>query len=128
MDEADGAFIEVCAAVLAGMLERDAVVTLQTADGTATCECTYECSSMTFPPPLSSPSATGAVDYEAISVQFTFTPDSTVACANITVLNDAIYEDPEDFTVSLSTQDPSVDIDPGRQTGTAIITDDDREL
>ena len=35
--EADGAFIEVCAIVLSSeVLEREAVVTLQTADGSAT--------------------------------------------------------------------------------------------
>ena len=36
--EMDGAFIEVCAIVLSPeMLEREAVVTLQSADGSATC-------------------------------------------------------------------------------------------
>lgn len=42
--EADGAFIEVCAIVANPPLQRNAVVTLQSADGTATCElrlCSY---------------------------------------------------------------------------------------
>lgn len=38
VDEEDGAFVEVCVIVTEGMLARDAVVTLQTVDGSATCE------------------------------------------------------------------------------------------
>ena len=76
-------------------------------------------------PPLSSPSATGDIDYEAVSVCLTFILPSTTVCTNIRVLNDVIYEDPENFTITLTT---SLDIDPDRRIGTAIITDDDREL
>ena len=43
VDEEDGAFIEVCALVTEGLLMRDAVVTLQTTDGTATCKSLADC-------------------------------------------------------------------------------------
>ena len=40
-EEEDGAIIEVCALVSQGILERDVVATLQTTDGSATCEKAY---------------------------------------------------------------------------------------
>ena len=43
VDEEDGAFIEVCALVTEGELARDAVVMLQTTDGTATCKSLGDC-------------------------------------------------------------------------------------
>ncbi len=50
--EADGAFIEVCVVVTDGSLERDATVTLQSADGSAGGEFKHqfiEVSSITLP-------------------------------------------------------------------------------
>ena len=38
MNEEDGAFIQVCVNITEGELARDASVTLQTTDGTATCK------------------------------------------------------------------------------------------
>ena len=74
------------------------------------------------------PLATGAIDYIALNSDLTFSPGNKRVCSNVSIINDAVYEDPEDFTVSISTSDPSVIIDPTRESGTATILDDDGKL
>ena len=103
--EGDGAFVEVCARVFEGMLERNAVVTLQTMDGTAL-------------------SQGAEPDYEPLTVQLTFTPSMTEICRNVVIVNDVYYEDPEDLTVGLTTDEPNVMLMP--DTGTITIVDDER--
>ena len=103
--EGDGAFVEVCARVFEGMLERNAVVTLQTMDGTAL-------------------SQGAEPDYEPLTVQLTFTPSMTEICQNVAIVNDVYYEDPEDLTVGLTTDEPNVMLMP--DTGTITIVDDER--
>lgn len=103
--EEAGAFVEVCARVFEGELERNAVVTLQTRDGTALSQ---------GPEP----------DYESLSVQLVFTPSMTEICQNVAIINDEFYEDPEDLTVRLTTEDEDVDLVP--DTGTITILDDER--
>lgn len=70
-------------------------------------------------------SAVGNADFVALDAAIPFGPGENRMCVNISVLNDNIYEDPENFSVVLGTEDESVDVDPTRQTGTATITDDD---
>ena len=103
--EGDGAFVEVCARVFEGMLERNAVVTLQTMDSTAL-------------------SQGAEPDYESLTVQLTFTPSMTEICRNVVIVNDVYYEDPEDLTVGLTTDEPNVMLMP--DTGTITIVDDER--
>ena len=55
-------------------------------------------------------------------------PEVRRICRNISIIDDAFYEDPENFEVSLSTTDPSVMIDPTRQTGEATIVDNDGKV
>jgi hypothetical protein len=42
VNEEEGAFIEVCAVIENGTLSRDAIVTLQSMDSSATCKSTYK--------------------------------------------------------------------------------------
>ena len=102
--EGDGVVVEVCARVFDGELERDAVVTLQTRDGSAV-------------------SQGAEPDYQTLSIQLTFTPSMIVMCRNITILNDVFYEDPENLTVVLTTVDPDVTLTPDE--GTITILDED---
>ena len=102
--EGAGAFVEVCARVFEGMLERDAIVTLQTMDGTAV-------------------SQGAEPDYQSLTVQLTFTPSMTEICQNVMIINDDYYEDPEDLTVRLTTVDPAVTLMPDM--GTITIVDDE---
>ena len=99
--EGPGALVEVCARVFEGMLERNAIVTLQTMDGTAL-----------------SPG-----DYQSLTVELTFTPSMTEICQNVMITNDNNYEDPEDLTVGLTTIDPAVTLMPDM--GTITIVDDE---
>ena len=57
-------------------------------------------------------------DYTAFTVVLTFTPMETRLCYNVSIRNDDISEDSEDFLVGLSTTDASVDLTPS----TARIT------
>ena len=69
--------------------------------------------------------ASGNRDFEALNSDLTFSPGNRRVCSNITIFNDVVYEDPENFEVTLSTTDPSVSVDPNRQTGEATIFDND---
>ena len=102
--EGPGAFVEVCARVFEGMLERNAIVTLLTMDGTAL-------------------SQGAEPDYVSLSVELTFTPSMTEICQNVMITNDDYYEDPEDLTVRLTTVDPDVTLMPDM--GTITIVDDE---
>ena len=68
--------------------------------------------------------AIAPMDYEALNVDLTFVPGEIPrVCDNVTVLNDDISENPEDFFVTLSTTDPSAEVDPDRDVATATIND-----
>ena len=100
--EGDGVFVEVCARVFNGQLERNAVVTLQTMDDSAVSQGTE-------------------LDYQSLTVQLTFTPNMTEICRNVILINDVFYEDPEQLTVRLTTVDPDVVFMPDE--GTITILD-----
>ena len=100
--EGDGVFVEVCARVFNGQLERNAVVTLQTMDDSAVSQGTE-------------------LDYQSLTVQLTFTPNMTEICRNVVLINDVFYEDPEQLTVRLTTVDPDVVFMPDE--GTITILD-----
>ena len=102
--EGDGIVEEVCARVLDGELETDAVVTLQTMHGSAV-------------------SWEAEPDYQILSIQLTFTPRMIEMCCNVTILNDMFYEDPEDLTVVLTTDEPYLTLMP--DVGTITILDED---
>ena len=102
--EGDGVLVTVCARVFEGQLERDAVVTFRTVEGTAV--------SQGVEP-----------DYQALTVQLTFTSSMTEICRDITIINDVFYEDPENFNVILTTVDPDVILNP--DTGTITVLDED---
>ena len=102
--EGDGAFVEVCAWVFIGQLERDAIVTLQTVDVTAVSQGTEP-------------------DYQSLSVQLTFTPNMIEICSNVSIINDVFYEDSENLDVQLTTVDPDVILMPDR--GTITILDEE---
>ena len=102
--EGDGAFVEVCAQVFDGQLERNAIVTLQTMDGSAVSQGTEP-------------------DYQSLTVQLTFMPSMLEICRNVIIINDVFYEDPEQLTVGLTTDDVFVDLMPDE--GTITILDEE---
>ena len=103
--EGDGVLVEVCARIFSGELERDAVVILQTEDGSAVSQGAAE------------------PDFESLSVELTFTPSINELCSNVTIINNQLYEDPETFDVSLITTDQDVTLSPDM--GTVTILDED---
>ena len=104
--EGDDASIEVCARVFEGVVERNAVVTLQTMDGTALSQGTEP-------------------DYEPLTVQLTFTPSMTEICRNVVIVNDVYYESDENFTLQLSTVDPDIELILSNNKGIITIKDDE---
>ena len=105
--EGDGAFVEVCVRVFNGQLERDAILTLQTVDGSAVSQ---------GPEP----------DYQSLSVQLTFTPSMTEICHNVIIIDDSITENSKLFAGLLSSIDSAVILAP--DTASVEILDNDREL
>lgn len=73
--------------------------------------------------------AVGEVDFIALDAEIiTFRADQNRMCIDVMILNDNLDEDLEDFFIILDTEDLLVNIDPTRQNGTAVITDDDGKL
>ena len=64
-------------------------------------------------------------DYVSVDKTLTLVPEDPVprACTNITILNDDIFEDAETFRVSLSSEDPRVNIAPDGDTTIVTIFD-----
>ena len=73
-------------------------------------------------------SATSPQDFTAISVQLIFSPTQNRQTANISIINDSIFEDSEEFSVLLTLVSPQsrVRLD-GSNTTTVLISDDDSE-
>ena len=65
----------------------------------------------------------GDVDYVSTSVTLTFDESSTRACSDISITPDDIYEGDETFSVTLTTGDGDVTLEP--DSGVVTITDDD---
>ena len=104
--EGDDASIEVCVRVFEGVVERNAIVTLQTMDGTAL-------------------SQGAEPDYEPLTVQLIFTPNMTEICRNVVIVNDVYYESDENFILQLSTVDPDIELILSNNKGMITIKDDE---
>ena len=65
----------------------------------------------------------GDVDYVSTSVTLTFDESSTRVCSDISITPDDIYEGDETFSVTLTTGDGDVTLEP--DSGVVTITDDD---
>ena len=63
------------------------------------------------------------MDYVSTTVTLTFNGTSTTACTDISITPDDDYEGNEIFSVSLTTTDSNVTLNPDR--GQVTITDDD---
>ena len=107
-------------------LERDVVVTVQTADGTATGGLSFihrdivDVLFMIFlPPPI-------ATDYTSVTIVLTFNADNTNRTVMIPIVGDNVVEGTESFTVSLTTGDSAINLSP--QTTTVTIQDDDSKI
>ena len=73
-------------------------------------------------------SATSPQDFTAISVQLMFSPAQNRQTVSISIINDGIFEDSEEFFVLLTPVSPQsrVRLD-GSNTTTVLISDDDSE-
>ena len=74
-------------------------------------------------------SATSPQDFTSISVQLTFSPTQNRQTVSISIINDGIFEDSEEFTVLLTPVSPQsrVRLD-GSNTTTVLISDDNSKL
>ena len=131
--------MEVCVLVTSGALQRDATVILSSVNdeavGKRRTSTNYAWCHVitTVKGPLlvirkssvllSSP-APG--DYDAVVEFLTFSASVNRICRNVSTVEDAILEEDEDFTLTLTTTDGSVDLNPDEATVTII--DDDRTL
>ena len=62
-------------------------------------------------------------DYGTLRTQLTFSHGIRRQCRSINIVDDNFYEGTETFTVSVSTSDPSITVDPNF--GVAYIFDDE---
>jgi len=122
----DGGSVEVCAVVVEGVLERSAEVSISTVDGSATGQLVF------CPFPILSgmskywSSLSGGEDYTSITTVLTFDGSNTRGCSDVPITDDNIYEDDETFSVTLTTEDGDVTLEP--DSGVVIITDEDGGL
>ena len=65
-------------------------------------------------------------DYDAVAEVLTFSTSVNRVCRNVSSVEDDIFEEDEDFTLTLTTADGSVDLNPDEANVTII--DDDRTL
>ena len=103
VDEGDGT-VQVCAILVSGTLERTVTFTLSTQDSSAT--------------------STDPLDFSAVLEELTFNQTTARQCVDIPIEDDNIVEEPENFTVVVSGDDPDVDFTP--PTSVVTITDNDR--
>ena len=62
-------------------------------------------------------------DYEALSVELTFSASVNRACANVIIHEDILAEGPEEIGITLTTTDVDVTLDPSE--GVIVIEDVD---
>ena len=111
--------VQVCARILDGSLQRDAVAILSTTDGTATG--VLLALPRSFNDNLLSPLAPD--DYTAVNVPLVFSESNTMECVDISIHTDALDEVNEMFSLNLDTDDSSVILDP--QSAPVTIIDSD---
>ncbi|XP_064387674.1 uncharacterized protein LOC135335909 isoform X6 [Halichondria panicea] len=98
----EGGVQEVCAVLVSGTLERDAIVTLSTADG----------------------SAIAPGDYSPLSVMLLmFNAGTTRACANLITETDQVVEGLETLELRLTTDDSAVILNPDTSNVKIVDTD-----
>ena len=107
-------------------LERDVVVIVQTADGTATGEALFSYTDIVdvlfmifLPPPI-------ATDYTSVTMVLTFNAVTATQTMMIPIIGDNVVEGTESFTVSLTTGDSAIMLIP--HTATVTIQDDDSKI
>ena len=64
-------------------------------------------------------------DYQSVNQDVTFQPDAKRQCVKVPIVNDDDLENEERFTLSITTVNDRVNIEP--DTTTVVITDDDGE-
>ena len=110
--------IEVCAVITSGSLERSVVVTLAPAEGTATGE-----KSMIINVAAMNDDVPDPEDFKREEMMLTFDQNVSRVCIDIPIEDDDISEDPEDFPVILTSDDP--DVSSTRPMTNVTIVDDD---
>ena len=121
--------VSVSVSMQDGSLARDVVVTVETMDGTATggtlshiqtsymCRCVIHV--LSFHPPAPS-------DYTSVTTMLTFNAGNTNQTVMLPIIDNMVEEVTESFTVSLTTGDSAVILNPS--TITVTIEDDDSKL
>jgi hypothetical protein len=125
VDGASSGFIQQLTVVVAGLSVND--VTVPEAGGPATFSVTLSAPSpspVTVQFATANGTATAPADYTTTSVPVTFLPGQTTRQAAVPIVNDAVDEPNETFTVKLSAPVGAALIDPN---GVGTIVDDDRD-
>ena len=106
--------VTVCARVISGGLGRDVEVTLVTQDESAIGKLGMQRKyySMKVKSVLSMFSHTAGEDYQQLSVDLTFGEGSERRCVQIELVNDTVFEGPEQFMTQLSTVEAVVTLAP----------------
>ena len=123
----EGGQTEVCAILISGTLEKEVLVSVDSSDGTA---------NGTQPQPHIQTNyiidtdalflfiLVGA-DYNAVAETLTFDAGTSRACFNTSALQDELLEDDEDYSLTLTSDEPGLTLAP--DVATVTIPDDDRE-
>ena len=117
----DQGTLEVCV-VVSGERDIDISVTLTTQGGTARGGLL---SILLHVSVLFLNHATEWADFDPLSVELEFNPDTSEVCINIGIINDAVLEGIEYFIAVLTANDPRVIVSPG--SATITIMDNDSE-
>ncbi len=121
----EGTTVEVCAVIISGMLEREAVVTLTSRDGSAESE--RELGNAKSKRMISFPSSYAAgADYTAVSSDLVFSETVSRDCRNVSTKEDDTLEGDEQFLLDLMTSDRSVQLSPNE--ATVMIADDGNSM
>ena len=113
----EGERVEVCA-VLIGTASQSVLVGVDSVDGSATgCDSYlfHKCSYM-----LGLYYTTAPDDYGSVNSVYVFDPPSTRECIDVTIVDDNISEDPEDFSLTLSIPVTTVPLELGTPNSTTV--------
>ena len=111
MDEDEGN-VSVAVSVLSGTLGRDVIVSLKTMNGTATGEFPNLLQEFLIHPIFILPFNPAGMDFPNTSLVLTFNSSSTTQTVMVSILNDAVPEDLEYFSLVLKSTDPAVSLNP----------------
>lgn len=123
---AEGGQTEVCAVLTSGTLEKEVLVSVDSSDGTAngTCATTHSY----FVIDTDATIFLVGTDYNAVSETLTFDENTSRACFFTSAVDDDLFEDDEDYRLTLTSDEPGLTLNPDEATVTIPNTDREYNL